>query len=59
MSILAAPAMMLALASWMACGGSGSSTHTKPRTPSGTYAVTITASSGSLSHNAGLTVVVQ
>ncbi|HET6217415.1 MAG TPA: FG-GAP-like repeat-containing protein [Acidobacteriaceae bacterium] len=45
------------------CGGGGSSssahTTTTPGTPAGTYTATITAVSGSLSHNTSMTVVVQ
>jgi uncharacterized membrane protein len=47
----------LTLASLLGCGGSSS--HTTPGTPSGTYTATITATSGSLNHNTTLTVVVQ
>ena len=60
---LVLPIVMLGLMmSLVACGGSGgsgSSSHTMPRTPAGTYTVTITASSGSLSHNTALQVIVQ
>lgn len=56
--VLAAPVIALALASWVACGSSSSS-HTVPGTPAGTYTATIAASSGSLSHNTTLQVVVQ
>ena len=57
---LAAPIMVLALASLIACGASGGpSSHTIPGTQAGTYSATITASSGSLNHNMTLTVVVQ
>lgn len=41
-----------------ACGG-GSSTHTDPGTPPGTYTVNVTATSGSLSHNTSFMLVVQ
>ena len=54
---LAVPVMALVL---MSCGGSGaSSSHTSPGTPSGTYTVTVTASSGSISHNTAVQVIVQ
>jgi len=57
---LAAPLIVLALASWVGCGGgSSSSSHTAPGTPSGTYTATITATSGSLNHSMTLTIVVQ
>jgi hypothetical protein len=57
---LVVPIVVLAFAFSVGCGGSGSpSTHTTPGTPSGTYAVTITATSGSVSHNTALQVVVQ
>ena len=57
---LAAPIVVLAFAFSVGCGGSSSSsTHTTPGTPSGTYAVTVTATSGSVSHNMALQVVVQ
>jgi FG-GAP-like repeat/Abnormal spindle-like microcephaly-assoc'd, ASPM-SPD-2-Hydin len=52
---LVAPLIVLAFASLVGCGGSGSSSHTTL----GTYSATITATSGSLSHNMTLTVVVQ
>ena len=55
---LLAPVMVLALVSWVACGGSGSSSHTTPGTPAGIYAATITETSGALSHNMKLTVAV-
>lgn len=61
---LAAPLIVLALASWVGCGGGSSSSHT-PGTPAGTYTATITATttipstSVSVSHNMNLTVVVQ
>ncbi len=55
----AAPLIMLTLASLVGCGGGGPSSHTTPGTPKGTYTATITATSGSLSHNMPLTVVVQ
>jgi hypothetical protein len=55
--ILAAPAIALAFASWIGCGGSG--THTRSGTPAGTYTATVTAVSGSLSSNMTLQVIVQ
>jgi FG-GAP-like repeat len=57
---LAAPIVVLAFVFTAGCGGSGSSsTNTTHGTPAGTYAVTITASSGNVSHNMALQVVVQ
>jgi hypothetical protein len=51
--------VVLAFVFSVACGGSGSySTHTTG-TPAGTYSVAITASSGNVSHNIALQVVVQ
>lgn len=55
---LVAPLVVLAFASLVGCGGSGSPPH-RMGTPSGTYSATITATSGSLSRNMILTVVVQ
>jgi hypothetical protein len=58
--IVAALMVVLAVASWVGCGGGSSSpSNTALGTPSGTYAVTIAATSGGLNHNATLTVVVQ
>jgi hypothetical protein len=57
--VLATPIIILACASWIGCGGGGSSSHTTPGTPAGTYTATVTATSGSLNHNMTLTVVVQ
>jgi len=58
-----AVAVVLALAFCLSCGGGSSYTtpppHITPGTPSGTYAVTITATSGNLSHNLALQLIVQ
>jgi hypothetical protein len=35
-----------------ACGGGGSSTSNNSSTPKGNYSITVTATSGSLSHSA-------
>lgn len=55
--------VILALAFCVSCGGNSSyqtpPPHTTPGTPSGTYTVTITATSGNLSHNLALQVIVQ
>jgi hypothetical protein len=60
LTVLAAPIVLLAVTTLVSCGGSGSSsTHTTPGTPPGTYAVTITATAGSISNNVALQVVVQ
>ncbi|MGE5207426.1 MAG: lectin like domain-containing protein, partial [Chlamydiota bacterium] len=48
--VLAAPAIILALTLGLSCGG-GSGSSPNITTPPGTYAVAITATSGSLSHN--------
>src|SRR5262249_6258678 len=59
---LAMSAAVLVLAVVTGCGGVASSTGggggTKSGTPAGTFTLTISASSGSLSHNAQVTVVV-
>jgi len=58
--VLAAPIIVLAVASWVGCGGgSSSSPHTIPGTPAGTYTVRVTATSGGLSHNTTSQVIVQ
>jgi hypothetical protein len=57
--IAAAPLMVLALALWVGCGGSGSSSQTTPGTPAGTYTAAVTATAGKLSHNMSLTITVQ
>jgi hypothetical protein len=51
-------AMMLALAACVSCSG-GSSPHSTQGTPAGTYAATVTGTSGSLNHSLSLTVVVR
>ena len=57
---LAAPVVVLILLSWTSCGGGSSpSDHTTQGTPPGTYTATITATSGSLSHNTALQIFVQ
>src|SRR5215470_7053430 len=45
---LVALVLMLAMLSWVACGGSGSPSHTTQGTPVGTYTATVTATSGGL-----------
>jgi len=58
--VLAAQMVVLAFVLSVGCGGGGSSsTHTSLGTPTGKYTVTVTANSGSLSHNMALGVVVQ
>jgi hypothetical protein len=57
---LSASVIVLASVFLAGCGGSGTpSGHTTPGTPSGTYVVTVTASSNGLSHNLPLQVIVQ
>jgi hypothetical protein len=59
---LLSPVMVLALAACVSCGGNGSwggSHQTMPGTSAGTYAATITATAGSVSHTTALQVVVQ
>jgi hypothetical protein len=56
LQVLVAPLMVLVLASCVSCGGNSSQPS---QTTPGTYTATITASSGSLSHNMALQVVVQ
>ncbi len=55
---LAAPVILLALASLVSCS-SGSSSSAASGTPAGTYAATVTATSGSVSNNMAFQVVVQ
>jgi hypothetical protein len=59
--ILAVPLIAVAFLAIPGCGGGGgsSSSTITPGTPAGTYTATVTAKSGSLSHNAALTVIVQ
>jgi hypothetical protein len=61
--LVATTIIVLAGISVIGCGGGGSSSaaHTTPTsgTPAGSYTATITAASGSLSHNITMTVVVQ
>jgi hypothetical protein len=60
--VLAAPMVVLA-AAILSCGGSGSnnttSFHTTSGTPAGTYTVTVNATSGNLSRNVPLQLIVQ
>ncbi|HVR24711.1 MAG TPA: VCBS repeat-containing protein [Candidatus Polarisedimenticolia bacterium] len=58
--LLVAPVLVLATLSWVACGGSGSSSsHNTQGTPAGTYTATVTATSGSLTHTTAFKVTVQ
>ena len=57
--VVCAATIVVAFLVMAGCGG-GSSTSTSTKgTPAGTYTATVTASSGSLSHQAALTVIVQ
>jgi len=58
---LASPLMALVLACSLSCAGSGnpSSIHISHGTPSRTYTATVTATSGSLSHNIAFEVTVK
>jgi len=61
-SMLSALLIVAAFTPLIGCGpGSGMSSHslTAPGTPSGTYTITVTATSGTLTHNAVLQVIVQ
>src|SRR5262249_20733835 len=57
--VVVAPVLMLVALSWVACGGSGSPSHSTQGTPAGTYTATVTATSGSLSHATAFKVTVQ
>jgi hypothetical protein len=58
--VLVAPVLMLTMLSWVACGGSGSSSsHNTQGTPAGTYTGSVTATSGNLTHSTAFTVTVQ
>jgi MYXO-CTERM domain-containing protein len=62
LSMLSALLIMAAFTPLIGCGsGSGTSSHsqTTPGTPAGTYTITVAATSGSLTHNAALQVIVQ
>ncbi|MBZ5672568.1 MAG: SBBP repeat-containing protein [Acidobacteriia bacterium] len=51
---------LLVLLTWTACGGGGGTTPPPPTgTPVGTYTITVNAKSGSLTHTASVTLVVQ
>ena len=51
---------LLVLLTWTACGGGGGTTPPPPSgTPVGTYTITVNAKSGSLTHPASVTLVVQ
>jgi uncharacterized membrane protein YhhN len=56
---LAVPIVTMAVLVCVGCGSSSSSSHKTPGTPAGTYAATVTASSGSAHSNMALQVIVQ
>lgn len=51
-------ATLLAVLLWAACGGGGSPPPSQTGTPAGAYALTLTATSGSLSRSGTLTLQV-
>ncbi|MGB8539665.1 MAG: VCBS repeat-containing protein [Acidobacteriaceae bacterium] len=62
LSMLSGLLIMAAFTPLIGCGsGGGTNSHsqTMPGTPSGTYTITVAATSGSLTHNAVLQVIVQ
>ena len=59
LSVLGALLIVAALTPLIGCSGMSSHSQTAPGTPSGTYTITVTATSGTLTHNAVLQVIVQ
>jgi hypothetical protein len=57
--VLSSSIIVLAFIAVAGCGSGGSSSHSTPGTPVGTYTATVKATSGSLSHSTILKVVVQ
>jgi uncharacterized repeat protein (TIGR01451 family) len=52
--------LLIALVLWLpACGNSSSTTPSTGGTPAGTYTITLTGASGSISHNYPVTLIVQ
>jgi len=59
LALLGALLIVAALTPLIGCSGMSSHSQTAPGTPSGTYTITVTATSGTLTHNAVLQVIVQ
>src|SRR5579872_528028 len=58
-AVLWTAVMVLIFIGMLGCGGSSSSPSNETGTPAGMYTVTVMATSGSVSHQAALTVIVQ
>lgn len=51
-------AVVLSVVLLSSCGGDGAATQSVPGTPSGTSSLTVTATSGQMSHSVQLTLIV-